>query len=224
MTELWLPSCCALFAGGLCSERGKHRVFDSLFDIALAMGAMMRGIAAAHGREIIDWAPGAQTGMASSLFSGLSIDLPVRDVFEDSLSGKLLDKIAVRFLVPLIDIPWDSIETVFSRLNNRLVSAYFVQFIDPWLEWIALNISSDRHKWPRVCNFGRVVRNAATHGGTINIKSTTAPVVSWYSLQYDYRSYGKSIIGSDISCGDLLILMFEVSDELDKIGAPFSPS
>jgi hypothetical protein len=97
------------------------------------------------------------------------------------------------------------------------ISPLFVDFFEtvrPWLEQNAV----DSAKWPSVLDFGRVIRNACSHGGKLHMPKPSSRPVSWYQLHYDPSQHGKQIIGADLGFADLLILMIEMSDELDRIG------
>jgi hypothetical protein len=222
MAEQYLPASAMLFCGDLRAEKGKHRAFDAVYDILLAAMTINRATHAATGIEG-DWAPGAWTAVESRVFPQLNLALPTYNTLERVISGIEATQLRLMVVIFLYDYTFSLKTSAFLRLVNRIGSAHFVQFIDPWLDWVRANLTTDYHNWPPLCNFGRVIRNAATHGGTINIESKTAPSVRWYSLQYDHRSRGRAIFGSDISCADLILLMFEVSDELDKLGAPLTP-
>ena len=60
------------------------------------------------------------------------------------------------------------------------------------------------------------------HGGKLNMSDLKARDVEWYQLKYGVKDDGRSIY-LDIGPGDFIILMFEMSDELDKAGCPIDP-
>lgn len=66
--------------------------------------------------------------------------------------------------------------------------------------------------WPSVWKFGRVVRNALSHGGDLEIRQQTA--VSWQSLHYTEVDHGKRVILVDLWPGDLLLLLKDMQDAL----------
>ena len=111
----------------------------------------------------------------------------------------------------------------FQALTWSVIKGQFVVEIEPWVEWLKANVSSDFQRWPDVANFSRVIRNAIVHGGTININSPNAPAVSWEGLSYSYTDLGRSIFEDDLGHGDLLVLLMALNDELDALGAPMTP-
>jgi hypothetical protein len=62
--------------------------------------------------------------------------------------------------------------------------------------------------WPSVLNFGRIVRNAFAHGGTIDIRDSTSE--TWNGLSYSQSANGRQILYNDLSSGDLTLLMIEM--------------
>jgi hypothetical protein len=64
--------------------------------------------------------------------------------------------------------------------------------------------------WPQVWRFGRIVRNALTHNGCIDIRNPNAPPESWRSLTYSPADNGKPILFRDFAIPDLLYLMMDM--------------
>lgn len=64
--------------------------------------------------------------------------------------------------------------------------------------------------WPPVWNFARVVRNAMSHGGVINIQNPNAAPVHWNGLTYAPADNGRRILHTDLWPGDLMDLLIEM--------------
>lgn len=64
--------------------------------------------------------------------------------------------------------------------------------------------------WPSVWNFGRVVRNAMSHGGRITFRNLHAPAVRWRTLQYSPADNGRQILHTDLWPGDLFNLILDM--------------
>lgn len=69
-------------------------------------------------------------------------------------------------------------------------------------------------QWPSVWNFARVVRNAMSHKGIINIKNPNAHAVTWKSLRYSHADNGKAILHVDLWPGDLIDLLVELDQHV----------
>lgn len=70
------------------------------------------------------------------------------------------------------------------------------------------------HEWPTAWNFGRVVRNAIAHGGTIKFNNLDAPAVSWKGLTYSPSNNKRRIMNTDIWPADLIYLMMDLETEV----------
>lgn len=74
-------------------------------------------------------------------------------------------------------------------------------------------------QWPAAWSFGRIVRNALSHGGCLDIRGPLQ--VSWKKLRYTQADHGRRVINSDIWPGDLIILLTEMEAQLPG-AAPIS--
>lgn len=64
--------------------------------------------------------------------------------------------------------------------------------------------------WPRVWRFGRIVRNALTHDGCIDIRNPKSAPETWRTLTYSPADNGKPILFRDFAIPDLLYLMIDM--------------
>jgi hypothetical protein len=108
----------------------------------------------------------------------------------------------------------------FDRIHLRVIAAEFALLIDSNMDWLSLNVCSDRSKWPSILCFARVIRNAIVHGGSLNITNPKALPVNWKHLEYGPADHGKPILGKELGMADLMLLAIEVGEELDRLGAP----
>jgi hypothetical protein len=104
----------------------------------------------------------------------------------------------------------------------NMISPIFVEFYEAYRQYI-----HDKYRraesYPTLWRFARVIRNSIAHGGFITIQSAKERPVAWYGLNYSYADNGRKIVGfveSDLTGGDLILLMFEMSDLLDQEGCP----
>jgi hypothetical protein len=67
-------------------------------------------------------------------------------------------------------------------------------------------------RWPVAWAFGRVVRNALSHGGNLEIRHPTN--VRWKKLAYTQADHGRRIVNVDLWPGDLFVLLTEMEAEL----------
>lgn len=104
-------------------------------------------------------------------------------------------------------------------LSRQLTGSIAAVYLDRVIEWYKNEVSTDYGSWPQTLNFSRIVRNAIVHSGTVNIKSRTSPAVNWRGVQLSHKNFGEEIY-SILYDGDLILLLFDLEDELDSLGAP----
>jgi hypothetical protein len=102
------------------------------------------------------------------------------------------------------------------------IGPLFIDFFENYRGWLEETLGTDTYKWPSVWNFGRVVRNAASHGGRLSWRNDKAQAVAWHHLSYSVLKRGRQVICGDLEVGDLLLLMLEMDAELDRLGCPIT--
>lgn len=68
--------------------------------------------------------------------------------------------------------------------------------------------------WPPIWSFGRVVRNAMSHGGKIVFKNQKASAVRWRDLIYSPEDNGRLVLHGDLWPGDIFYLLAEMEEVL----------
>jgi len=112
---------------------------------------------------------------------------------------------------------WGDVGNMF--WNNALI--FFYEQYRPWLQTKFGAGEKDRNTWPQIFRFAWALRNAAAHhNGALNITEKNVPPIVWHHLSYDYRHAGTHVHPDVINLTDMLILLIEMSDELDQLGAP----
>jgi hypothetical protein len=104
--------------------------------------------------------------------------------------------------------------TGFGRLHGLLMQAAFVQFFESARDEIEQKHGTVPQRWPSPLDFGRIVRNAFAHGGTIDIRNSSAAPVSWKGLSYGPSDNGKQVAYTDLAAADLIVLMREINDAI----------
>jgi len=167
-------------------------------------------------------APVDLTGKTGSIvsrrFSKL-ISLPLGGVLEMAMNNKLpyAMEIGVFDEAPPPHAPIRQTHG-FDNLVVKAVSMPFVFFYDENQPWIENTFKSYSYNWPSIFNFARVVRNGIAHKNLIHFKNPSAPPVSWQSVTFGPTDHGKPLFTDGFWVADLLLLMFEMSDELFKHG------
>ena len=71
--------------------------------------------------------------------------------------------------------------------------------------------------WPPIFQFIRAIRNFISHSsGKVHFDYKNDPAVSWHHLRYSVKDEGRQVIGGDIDIAELIILLVEFGDALDR--------
>lgn len=100
--------------------------------------------------------------------------------------------------------------TGLQRVHGAMISNAFVQYFEANRSLAEAKFSKDTQRWPMEWNFGRVVRNALVHKGSIRIDNKNASAVTWKSLSYSHSENGKQILYRDVTAVELVLLMEEM--------------
>jgi hypothetical protein len=160
----------------------------------------------------------------------VSIGLPVDKALETALADKIPDAIEVN-IGPnepelLLFGPWSAGIQASPRskgLRNifpNVITPVFVEFYESYKRWL-IGTFGQSAQWPPVWRFARVIRNSISHGARVKIERPNDPPVTWYGLTYSFADNGAITVGCDLAPGDLLLLLLELSDELDAAGCTF---
>ena len=149
----------------------------------------------------------------------VNVDAPFRhamhDIEPDHIGIILVEKGTIKKVDP--DGPIVATKA-FSGVFQHITEPVFLAFFERYNVWLKKNLG-DAEKWPPTLNFARVIRNAVAHGA-IDIRSAKTAAATWNGLSYSHADNGRTIIGSDLGSSDLAGLMFDVDDELNKLGVP----
>ncbi len=169
---------------------------------------------------VVQYKPGDDLTAECHLFP-VNVHLPLAGPIRYAITGDTPDEIHIEFSPK----PTQQIATRREILGARgvmlnLITPIFVDFYEHSVLWVCHKFGENSLDWPAIWNFGRVIRNSISHGGTIHITKSTLLPVTWHHLSYSPTDHGKEIIGVDFQYADVLVLMFEMSDELDRLGYP----
>lgn len=106
------------------------------------------------------------------------------------------------------------------RLLLELGANAFLKLYESNIQWIHNNVSFDKTLWPVNLRFANIVRNAIAHAGRVSWGDSKRPPVNWKGFSYSHADNGQTIIGREIDLTVLFHLIFDFSDELDKLGCP----
>jgi hypothetical protein len=105
----------------------------------------------------------------------------------------------------------------------NMIGPIFVEFYEAYVQVVLDSHQKTFDRVPEVWRFARVIRNGISHGYRLRIDGTNERPVTWYGLTYSKSDNGRSLLGTidgDLWAGDLVVLMFEMDDLLEKINCP----
>lgn len=102
-----------------------------------------------------------------------------------------------------------------SELLHAFGQSLMVNYYERNLGIAISKFGSSATSWPMIWNFGRVVRNAMSHAGTLNFTNANAASVNWKFLTYSPADNGKPILHTDLWPGDLFDLILEMDTAIN---------
>ena len=99
----------------------------------------------------------------------------------------------------------------FGRLHALLMQAAFMQFFEGARGEIKQKHGTVPQFRPAPLDFGRIVRNAFAHSGTIDIRNSNAAPVCWNGLCYGPADNGRQVAYTDLAAADLIVLTREMN-------------
>lgn len=192
--------------------RGQSRLYDILSTYIVLNECFFR----AFSEDTSDWQPGEWMFYQCQAIGAYQVRLPLVGPVRGVKSGRTWDYISLT-IAEFHGRPDPRLAEVnVNAFAFKLLTPFFTEFYENHVPLIREKFSGNPAEWPGVWNFARVIRNAIAHGGSLAIDSPNAPVARWQSLVYGHEQNGRAIFGTDIAVGDLLILMFELSKQLDE--------
>jgi hypothetical protein len=204
-------------------ERGKSRLFASIWlEVALADALSISAMAAAGSLDINDNNFVCVTGcQAFPFWIGYPTAVPIKEIIANRSPRKI--EIEIR------ESGWPETGPriavlALSWIRIQYSSMIFVRFYEQHVPFLRATFGKSE-KWPMIFRFAWAIRNGMVHhGGHINYTDPSGAPVTWHAFTYAPSEKVKPpIFGDHFSPGDLLILLLDLSDALDAIGAPLPP-
>jgi hypothetical protein len=204
----------------------QHRLFEPIYNLSVIVDAIFTAIKA--GKKGSKW-EGLVQGLMPfrSKQFGINVILPLGKPMASVLSDRAPTQVAAWFFPINDDDPFLKQRQVeFSvkipgRILSNLITPIYVDFFERYRPWLQTTYGTQTDTWPQLFNFARMIRNwISHHQGHVNFESPKAPPVTWHHLTYGQSDKGKRVIGGDMGFAEMIILMFELSDELDRLGCP----
>ena len=150
-----------------------ERLYQPIYNLLLFQSANITAIESISGKH----PPGGPRGPESQIIvqsyaADMRFGFPGYGPLEGALNNEPLEGIGVYFAPGVI--PRDQIvdDAVFPHFLDHFVSAIFSLHFEYCNDWLTSNGHADSSTWPAAADFGRVMRNAVSHGGRIKMDKT----------------------------------------------------
>jgi hypothetical protein len=222
--------------GKLKIYKDKHHLYQRLNNYLVLQAALNSALNAYTGRDPI-FKNGEYTGIAAKL-NDIDVMLPIQGPIELAMKGVRPEFIEIEFRrkvpTPYVFSPWaagvqsDGQSTnAFHVMAMNISTPFFVEFYEHYKTAIEKQFVQ-RDSWPVIWQFAAIIRNSISHNGRVWITSKKAKPVTWYGLTYSVKNHDIStplsrdprMTTADLWLGDLLILLFEMAEKLEKAGCP----
>lgn len=115
-----------------------------------------------------------------------------------------------------------AVHTPFNIAMLRIVTLTYISFYEHWRPHVEQRFGADINHWPDVFAFARRLRDFVVHNNAkVGFKSPNAKPVTWYNITYAPADNGKDI-WQDLNVADVMVLVFELDDEMTALGFPAS--
>ncbi len=105
-----------------------------------------------------------------------------------------------------------------------IVSAVFIEFYESHKPRIQQRHGKEARDWPEPYFFARNIRNwIVHHSGRVIFDNKNDPETVWHQFRFSPKDHKVQAVGANLFyVGELIVLMFELSDALDRdaIAAP----
>jgi hypothetical protein len=212
-------------------HKGEYRLYERMRNLTIINSAIVIAGNYLTTGTVDQYAPGASRSTIECNQLDIAVVVPIYGCFEAALLNIRPEIIHVHFH-ERVQAPPGGYSVWAAGINHappsfglvlvvaRMMTPIFGEFYESYAPWVK-NKFGDPDNWPMVWNFARIVRNAISHGEELEIRNPNAKTVSWYGLSYSHADNGKRIFGfqgADLTPGDMIVLMFELSDALDEAG------
>ena len=212
--------CMTHFSGMIKISKEQNRLFAPVFNLSVLVSAIsIANVGLMYGRVNVQ--DGSWSGFESQQFPK-DVKIPV-----GAPTIAALNRTEPNFIDLHIGEVRDWKQATGHGANGVVSACFyamnpiFVEYFEAYRPWIDTNVSRDRYQWPAPWTFAWIVRNAIVHNkGALAWDDPNRAPISWHTLKYSHADNRRQIIGPDLSVADLVILLLEMNEALDRLGCP----
>lgn len=202
----------------------EHGFFNHLAAFLAAYSSISQGVLAQHHGSVLRYRVGEKIGFGGGGAAEVALAFEPRALMDLLVSDGWPTTIEFEVHVPehgkqLEDLPQVPKEHVLSGIGGVvgiIITAQFVSYFEEYRPIVEATYGDQPQNWPPAWNFGRVVRNAFSHGGKIDIRNANATPVTWRGISYDYNSNCLELLFNDLGIVEIIYLLEDLDISLPK--------
>lgn len=199
--------------------RPGDRLFPTIHNLVISASTLSIALSAALGGPMPD-TPGSNIALGCGA-KPLSVKIHASTVaFRMAFEGRPFNGLPIEIFGPegTVLAGQANFTHHFEPISRAIFFPHFVEYFERYKDTIYKLYPGGRLKWPEPLGFCAVVRDAISHNG-IRILNSQETVV------FGSRSYSKTdnhdpFLARELGFGDLLLLMLEMTEHLDKGKCP----
>jgi hypothetical protein len=190
----------------------QHAFFDNLVTFVASVAALGTAFEVQAGFPARPYAPNQYIALAGlPAVAGCEFHIYAGPVLEELLANRWptslrIDEAPIAQVTPT----YSNCLTGLQGVHGAMIANAFVQYFEANRGRIEAKYGNAPQAWPGTWNFGRVIRNAFAHGGTINISNNGAAPVTWRTLSYSAAQNGLQLLYNDLTAVEVILLIEEM--------------
>jgi len=147
---------------------------------------------------------------------GVDLEIYPGQVIVDMANGRFPSELTF-ILLPINSKVSTKCNVPMPGIKNTALQLYsysYIAFYENIKNKIEMKFGEQPSKWPSILNFARVIRNSFAHGNIVNFINPRASKVSWENLSLGPVDNGKQVLFSLLGLSDIILLIFEIGNEL----------
>lgn len=188
--------------------QSQHRFFDSLVGFIASVSSLGSALAAQKNGNSPGFSPTEYAALTGNpAVTGIEFHFFPHNILSTLVSNGwpttlVLDEHPINQQQPAHPLSLTGLQGV----HGAMIANAFVKYFEETRPLVDAKYSKNT-QWPSVWNFGRVIRNALVHKGTIRFDKPNFQPVAWRSLSYSHSDNGKAVLYHDVTAVELILLM-----------------
>lgn len=198
-------------------DRNQHRFFDGLVTFLSSMSNLAIAVAAAHSGVAGVFLPTEYATLEGSpTITNVELRFFPRQLVMDIANNGWPSTITLTEhpLGPSQLPPAQVTLTGLQLYQQQILAGVFGTYYENSVDQARSTFGNDVTAWPNEWNFGRVVRNALSHGNRIHFANPSATPVQWRGVIVSPADNGMHVFPQTLNAVELIYLMDDMDSSL----------